>query len=282
MNSLTFTMDVEDPRPSDSKARRYDLITRRVLEELDHYHITGTFFIVGALAQKDQNLVRSIADAGHEVGLHSMNHVPLPLQNPTQFFRETRDGRASLQDITGQRISGYRAPVFSLTADTLWAPDLLQEAGFDYSSSILPARNPLFSFATAPRRPFRWPGGLLEIPAPVGRFGPLSLPYLGGIYFRYLPLRAIVKKLHQSDPSPGLWLYFHPHDFDPEERLYRLKDCSWAVSLLLWFRRSQTLKRFQYLINNLPDTGFTPPFAAQIEAGDYDDAPLFNPPPQPA
>src|SRR2546425_1005005 len=65
--------------------------------------------------------------------------------------------------------------------------DFLAELGFSYSSSVLPASNPLYGFPAAPAGPFLWPNGLIELPAPVARWGPLAVPILGGIYLRYAP-----------------------------------------------------------------------------------------------
>ena len=277
MRRITFTMDVEDPRPSPEMPKRYDRMTREVLRMLDSLAIQGTFFIVGSLAKQDPVLVQDIANAGHEVALHSMDHIPLPKQSPDQFRAETLAARRLLQDQSCQEVLGYRAPIFSLTRDSLWATDILKELGFQYSSSVLPAKNPLFGFPGAPTVPFRWPSGLLEIPAPITRLGPLVLPYLGGIYFRYLPQRFITTRLRRASEHDALWLYSHPYDFDAEEPLYRIKNSSWLVSLLLWFRRAGTLQKLERLFLDDPNISANGTFATQIASGAYSDAATFVP-----
>ena len=85
-------------------------------------------------------------------------------------------GKHFLEDLTGQEIIGYRAPVFSLTNQTIWTLDILNELGFVYSSSVLPASNPLNGFPNTPKTPFYWANGLLEIPVPVAQIGPFTIP----------------------------------------------------------------------------------------------------------
>src|SRR5262249_30199545 len=144
-------------------------------------------------------------------------HVPLPRLEPATFRAETARGRALLEDLTGAPVTGFRAPTFSLVPETRWAVDELTEMGFAYSSSVLPARSPLHAWPGQPRHPFRWPGGLVELPCPVAVVGPLANPYLGGVYFRVLPWTAVRLGLARSHPDEVLWLYCHPYDFDPDE-----------------------------------------------------------------
>src|SRR4029450_8705819 len=98
---------------------------------------------------------------------------------PDVFREETAHGRDLLAEVGGQEVVGFRAPTFSLTPDTVWATEVLTELGFTYSSSTLPAWSPLFGLPGLPRRPFTWPSGLAELPAPILKVGPLGLAGLG-------------------------------------------------------------------------------------------------------
>ncbi|MDA1077241.1 MAG: polysaccharide deacetylase family protein [Proteobacteria bacterium] len=265
MRDLTFTYDLEDTRPSADLPQRFDETTRRVLECLDELGVKGTFFIVGTAAQTAPAIVRAIADGGHEVALHSWDHVMLPQQNAMVFRKETDDARALLQDLAQQPVVGYRAPNFSLTRESVWAVDVLGDLGFEYSSSVLPVSHPYFGFPGVPKTTFRWANGLLEFPAPVGRFGPKQLPFLGGIYFRFLP-RSMVLSRAAAAKADALWFYSHPHDFDDAEAFFRIRNISWSASALLWFRRKGAVDR---MISLLSEFTVLPPFAAQIAAGCY-------------
>ena len=261
----------------ESLPKRYDGITRQVLELLARLQVRGTFFVVGELARQDAKLVREIAEAGHEIGLHSLDHVPLPKLRSRDFKEDTATGKSLLEAASGQQIRGYRAPIFSLTKDSLWATDSLAELDFSYSSSVLPARHPFFSYPEAPQEPFVWPSGLIEIPAPVARLGPLVLPYLGGIYFRYLPAVFIRRRIRLAAKSELLWLYGHPHDFDAGEPFYRIKNTSWLTSALLWMNRGGSLTRVEKLLSDGADVLAAPPFCEQVLSGRFDGARRFQP-----
>ncbi len=265
MRPVTFTLDLEDHRPQSNLPKRYPLVMDRILLFLEEENIKGTFFVVGELAQSDPGMVKNIAAAGHEIALHSWDHTPLPLQNPARFREETIKGKELLEKLTGREVMGYRAPVFSLTAQSLWAIDILHDLGFRYSSSVLPATNPLYGLPGAPCSVFRWKNGLLEIPAPVGRLGPVTLPYLGGFYLRYLPAPLIRHFMHRASPDECLWLYCHPYDFDAGEKNFRIKGAPAWVSLLLWFNRRNSFTKMQNFV-----TASGKPFAQMLAEGMFD------------
>jgi len=273
---LTFTFDLEDHRPDGRHPRRYPEVTRRVLAGLEAWGVRGTVFVVGAAAKAAPDLIRDIAEQGHEIAFHSFDHVPLPQQTREKFQAETVAGKRLLEDLTGKAVTGFRAPVFSLTQDAQWALDVLRDAGFTYSSSVLPAPSPLFGFSDAPASPFFWPNGLLELPAPVARLGPLVLPYLGGIYLRYLPGWVVRACIARAPADAALWTYFHPYDFDPGEAFFRMKGAGWITSALLWCNRRRTEGKLEALFG--PD-GYEamPPFAEQIGAGIFAKSQVFQP-----
>jgi peptidoglycan-N-acetylglucosamine deacetylase len=246
-NPITFTVDVEDHRASRAGAPRYPAMTRRLLDLLDEHGATGTFFLVGDVAREAPDLVREIGARGHEIASHSYRHVPLGEEVPRQFLAAIRQSKAYLEDLTGRQVAGFRAPVFSLTRETIWATEALREAGFRYSSSVLPAGSFAYGLPAAPQVPFLWASGLLEIPCPVGRIGPLTLPFLGGMYLRYLPpwrLRQLSAQVVES----VLWSYCHPYDIDTEEPFAPARGSTLVGSLFLWCNRSVALRRLSALL----------------------------------
>jgi polysaccharide deacetylase family protein (PEP-CTERM system associated) len=240
---VAFTLDLEDHLGRYNATSRYLAVTPRILDFLDELGVRGTVFVVARIAEASPALVREVARRGHEVACHSYTHRPLTLEYADNFYADTRRAKEVLEECIGRPVTGYRAPVFSLTRASPWAESLLAEIGFRYSSSVLPARNPLHGFAGAPRTPFRWPSGLVELPCPVGRLGPLTLPYLGGVYLRYLPRRLRARLLGRAGPGEVLWTYIHPYDFDADEPYARFAGTSAAESLLLWRNRRETFAR---------------------------------------
>lgn len=259
MGAITFTLDVEDyARPHG--APRAPKITREILGFLAERGVRGTFFVVGELAETHPDLVRDIAAEGHEIGLHAYRHDPLPAFEPAGFRADTSRGKALLEDLSGTAVVGFRAPQFSLVAESIWATDVLADAGFRYSSSVLPARSPLYGFPGQPRVPYRWPSGIVELPCPVVSYGPFPNPYLGGIYFRVLPWWAIRHGLRQAQPDEALWTYCHPYDFDPDEPFSRRPGLGLAKSRLLWMNRSRMYERTAQLLTR----GAAPPLGKRV------------------
>ena len=119
----------------------------------------GTFFVLGRVAERHPAMVRRIAEAGHEIASHGYHHDRLHRLTPDAFRAELEDSRKLLQDHSGQRVVGYRAPTFSVMPETRWAIDQLAEAGYEYDASIFPVRHPAYGVPTAPLTPFVVRGG---------------------------------------------------------------------------------------------------------------------------
>jgi polysaccharide deacetylase family protein (PEP-CTERM system associated) len=231
---------VENHRPDDAEVR-YPALTRQLLDFLEAGGGRGTFFVLDEVARQTPGLVREIAARGHEVASHGEGHEPLDRLTPARLAEGLARARARLQALSGQEVTGFRAPRFSLTRATAWAAPVIKATGFRYSASVLPARIPSYGYPEAPSRPFRWCCGLLEIPCPTAHLGPLRLAYLGGMYLRYLPpwrLRALIRR----DGADATWTYCHPYDIDASERL-RLTRMGLLASLFLSANRGLTMRR---------------------------------------
>ena len=250
---------------------RYVSVTYRVLEFLTQIGVRGTFFIVGTVARQFPDLVREIARTGHEVAFHGYDHTPLDLDEPVKFSRQTGDGKRHLEDLVGRSVAGYRAPIFSLIRGTAWCADHLAELGFTYSSSILPAGSPRYGYAGAPRQPFRWPSGVIELPVAVTSFAGVTLPYLGGVYFRYLPTRLVIRRVRASRTG-GLWTYLHAYDCDPDEGFQRVERTNLVESFILWQNRKRTLVKLERLMKACA----SPPLGERVGAGEFSEVPTVT------
>jgi peptidoglycan/xylan/chitin deacetylase (PgdA/CDA1 family) len=245
---LIITIDVEDHTIPPAEPR-FDRAIGPLLEVLDGRRVKATFFVVGELVARWDHQLRELIAAGHEVGLHGFTHRHLQVLGPGGFSDELRRGVDALGERLGVSPAGFRAPYCSLTEDTPWAPDLLAEAGFTYSSSVMPAWNPMAGYPGAPARPFRWRCGLLELPSPVFGIGRLALPVLGGAYLRLMPGFVVRRASRNRSADRGDWTYAHPYDFDTTEHFFRRPDQSWIEARLLFGRRKHMLRRFSRLIS---------------------------------
>lgn len=237
--AVTFTCDVE-PSPTDPTGLRHGAVTRALLDRLDEWGVRGTFFVLGEVAEADPGLVRVIAARSHEVASHAHRHVPLCSLAPAALREEARRAREVLEDLTGAAVTGFRAPFFSLTTGA--AAETVAEAGYAYSSSLLPARGVLHGVPGAPRRPFAWACGLLELPVPIATLHGVAVPVLGGMYLRYLPpfdLRAMLPRLE----GPLAWTYCHPYDLDDAEPRGRAPSAGRVATAFLRANRRITARR---------------------------------------
>jgi len=191
----------------------------RVLGILDDGKAKGTFFTLGWIAERYPEMVRRIVAGGHELASHGYGHLRASDQSRAQFMDDIASSKKILEDIGGQQVIGYRAPSFSIGPGNLWALDVLQEAGYRYSSSIYPIAHDHYGMPDAPRFAFHPNGeqGLLEVPITTVRIGQRNLPAGGGGYFRLLPYalsRGMMRRVNREDGQPAIF-YCHPWELDP-------------------------------------------------------------------
>lgn len=198
---------------------RVEANIERILLLLERRRIHATFFTLGWIAERYPAMLRRVAQAGHEVASHGYGHLRASEQSPAQFAEDVGRSKAILEQLTGQAVLGYRAPSFSIGAANLWAFDILQEAGYRYSSSIYPIRHDHYGMPASPR--FAWrprgPHGVLELPVSTVRLRGRNWPAGGGGYFRLLPYvlsRWLLRRINSLDGQAGIF-YFHPWELDP-------------------------------------------------------------------
>jgi peptidoglycan/xylan/chitin deacetylase (PgdA/CDA1 family) len=84
--------------------------TDRVLAALAEHDATATFFVLLSKMQRHGGLLDEVLAAGHEIGLHGLDHRALPTLSSDEVERRTREGRAALEDRTGREIRWFRPP----------------------------------------------------------------------------------------------------------------------------------------------------------------------------
>lgn len=176
-------------RSQREEAREIEVNTMKIVDVLGARHIRATFFILGRIARDMPHLVRTIADAGHEIGSHSFYHRRLYNLAPEQARAAVRDSKRALEDACGAAVVGFRAPDFSIVRSNQWMFDVLREEGYLYDSSVYPTGvHDVYGIGDFSSRPLRLPNGLIEVPMSTVRILGKSLPFGGGGYFRLYPL----------------------------------------------------------------------------------------------
>lgn len=207
-----------------------------VLDVLRRHDVRATFFVVGKLAETYPDLVRGLADEGHEIASHGHTHTPLFELTPAEFGTELRRSAAAIERASGVEPLGFRAPNFSVTRETEWAFRVLAASNYQYDSSVFPVKTPMYGVFGAPNRPYdvaltdpfseRRDGqvgsGLVECPLSIADVR-LPLPIAGGFYARVLPTWVLVRGVrHLNRHGVPATVYFHPWEFNPAVRI----DCS--------------------------------------------------------
>jgi polysaccharide deacetylase family protein (PEP-CTERM system associated) len=188
--------------------------TDAVLELLNAANKKATFFFVGRLAKDLPGLIKKTSKAGHEVACHSYAHLRVYGVGEKEFKEKLSVAKCQIEDISGERVYGFRAPDFSITQANMWAIDVLKDLGFVYDSSIYPIGiHDVYGIKGA--NPFIWkfPNGLVEFPlSTINMFGK-RVPFGGGGYFRLYPLqltRLFISRINKRG-HPCMF-YIHPYE----------------------------------------------------------------------
>ncbi len=199
---------------------RVEANTDRILELFEARGVQATFFTLGWVAERYPDMMRRIVAGGHEVASHGWEHIRVNTQRPDDFFTDIDRTRKLLQDLTGQPVIGYRAASYSIGASEAWAWERLAEAGYQYSSSIVPIHHDLYGIPDAPRFAFTPESAdILEIPITTVPVAGRNLNCGGGGWFRLFPYtfsRWALNRVNSVDAQPGIF-YFHPWEIDPDQ-----------------------------------------------------------------
>ena len=218
MESMIFTMDVEDWYHSENikpwlhKSYSSHTSTSKVelvLKILSDKGAFGTFFFLGRLAQEVPSLVREVASAGHEIANHGWNHEILTNMTFVETTEDLKKSTTVLEDITNEKVQGYRSPCFSQNP---YIFDVLRSLGYTYTSMGIES-----TFHN------RYANNIVEnddsLPdfgLPVARFFGAAVPCSGGGWFRFFPVSFQQWLLQQSESRPKVF-YCHPWDFDGDQ-----------------------------------------------------------------
>ena len=222
------------------------------MELLDRHDARATFFVLGWIAKRFPEVVRRVADAGHEIATKGYYHRSVNAMSPTEFEADCIRARAVIEDVAQKKVIGYRIANGWLKPDDLWALDILAKLGFEYDSSIAPMR----AFADQPGRRFIHDHTandgttIREVPISTGRILGMPMPIAGGNYLRQLPAfltRRAIEKWTRRHVSP-LVAYFHVWEIDPDQPILAIGG---RITRLRHYRNLYTMEaRLTALLSN--------------------------------
>lgn len=225
---LTLSVDVEDwfhqlEVPSVAAPARWSELESRfeepltwLLDVLAERDLRATFFWIGWLARRRPELVRRMAEAGHEIGTHSDLHRAVTSLTPKAFEADLRASLGAIEDAIQRPVRLHRAPGFSITREANWALEVLCANGIEIDSSLAPGWSFHGGFhglpGDGPIVVETASGPLRELPLTFTRIGGARLCLTGGGMFRLAPWSIIAWSVRSRAYTMS---YFHPRDFDP-------------------------------------------------------------------
>lgn len=257
MNILTF--DIEDWYNCDFISGNFDWSNHevriyegvnRILEELDNRKLKGTFFCLGWIAENHPDVIRNIHRYGHQIGCHSYQHELSFRFSEQEFIDDTLKTKRLLEDVSGQEVTAFRAPGFSITQNNKWALRTLVDIGFEYDCSLFPAPHDYGGMSSyglgEPKRIDVGDGIYLkEFPINIQQVLNKNIVFSGGGFFRLFPYPLIK---HWTNKSEYVMTYFHPRDFDYGQPI--IKELPLMRKFKSYVGIKGAFKKFQHLLDD--------------------------------
>ena len=203
------------------EVRIYENMERvfRILEDTD---TKATFFIIGWIAKTYPDIVRRIAER-YEIGSHTMNHQLVWQQGKNEFRQDVESSIKLLEDITGKKVTIFRAPGFSIRESEAWAFEILYDLGITTDCSIFPARHAhggMPSYKKIVPGIIEYKGvQIREFPVSTKEILGKHIIFSGGGYFRLIPY--VLLKHWTRKCNDYLLSYIHPRDLDAGQPMIR-------------------------------------------------------------
>ncbi len=229
-----------------------------ILNLLKKNNHTATFFITEEVLEKFPEYVSKIFNQGHEIGVHGPKHIRLEKYGRETFKKDCLKIIETIEDLTGQKPKGYRAPHFSLNQKTSWLIPVLTDLGFVYDSSVFPINLGEYGMSNCPTKPYKILGSnidkenpnsnLTEVPISIASFGKIKIPFAGGIYFRVLPLFIFKWLLKVSSKNSIPVIYFHPHEL--ESSTPQINSGPFVKRLLKYWGTKRSFQKLEKISNS--------------------------------
>ena len=175
-----------------------------------------TVFVLEDVAKDNPEVVREIAKMGHEIACHGQHHELVYELSVDEFRKSIGESKKTLEEITGEKVKGYRAPCFSMENEKL---DVLWDLGFNYDASLIRFKEHklynvmnMSSFKNMESMVYR-KEDKYEFETPTLDIMGKSIPISGGGYFRLFPLllmKYFMKKHWEKEEN--FIFYIHPFE----------------------------------------------------------------------
>ena len=227
-NFLTFDIEVGynvnyqgiDLSSYREKPTNLESLVDRLIDVCGQFGVRTTCFILGDVGRQTPSVVKKLHAHGHEIASHGCAHESVYPMTPDQFRADLKLSCDILENLTGEKVLGFRAPSFSIRQETLhWFYPVLESLGLRYSSSVFPGQTFLYGIPDFPEH-VHYPvvngvtQEILEFPVP-------RIEFMGkhmGLYIRLFPAWMIRRKILTDNRSGRpVILYVHPREIDVDQ-----------------------------------------------------------------
>ena len=239
-----------DPSQWDDYESRILKNTWKILRLLKTYNIRATFFVLGYIALKEPELIKTIKNEGHELATHGFCHRRIFEMTEQEFEEDVSNSIDVISSITNERVLGFRAPEWSIRKNTPWALKTLRKLGILYDASMVPLTRMgskdfpiyLYKFDTE----F---GEIWEFPLSTTRLYWENIPFSGGLPLRITPYFYVISRIKKMNQEghPAI-VYIHPWEFDMDSPKI---DLPLSRRFMHYFNTKVTHKKVEGLLKHL-------------------------------
>ena len=243
------------PLKSDALWKKYNLINDFFRKSNNNSGSCGTFFCTGVIAEKEPDLIKKISDDGHEIACHYYYHDLMKNDNEMIIERNLRKAKELLEDASGKKVMGFRAPFFAIEKNFGNQYKIVEKI-FIYDSSFFCSNLDEINL-------LKMRLGLEKlkiIPIFQTNFANFNFK-LGGSYLKFLPntyIDFMIRKSIKNGFEPHI--YLHPYEFGnsndfriTKKELQKLgikKSIYWYLRQNQWisFRNESLPKKVDFLL----------------------------------
>ena len=258
-----ISMDVEDWYhtyfPKDNVDRSISLLDGLdvALNIMNQKRISGSFFVVGEIAEQLSEKLRAMESSGHDIALHNWQHIR-PTDMTLQDYREQLiRSKEVLERILGHSVAGYRAPSFGIDDERFAIVNSL----FKYDSSMIkPQKSAKYGQIHMNGFTEIFPtiykcNQFVEFEVSTQNIGGVNL-LLGGGYIRMLPWFFMKRMIYKYLKTGKTYImYIHPIDLSAKS-IPNVKHMGLGRYLRTHIGRKNMAQRFETVIQMLEDDGY--------------------------
>lgn len=248
--------------------KRVEYNTQILREILNERNIKATFFCLGWVVEKYPQLIKQLHEDGHDIGSHGYHHQLVYKQGRTEFKNDLIKSLDAIENLIGEKVIMYRAPGFSINSESLWALNILMELGITIDCSLKPSIMAK-EFEGFHSQNFDGVYYIKHLDRILNLFYVNSLSFFnkelflsGGGYFRLLP-KDVFRKWTSN--SGYFMTYFHPRDFDPEQRV--LPGLSAIRRFKSYYGLASAVNKLEQILNEFEFSSISEVFDTQISKG---------------